>query len=112
MGYIALIQDRYTWRHDTVLKSIHKHLVGIVRKANRENGTTRAKKKPKSVQKFGKQGANLKPRKKNNQSILHSESPTDWHINFDFHHNRTIPPDTHVDTLSRLDIVIYSVSEN
>ena len=34
--YIALIQDRYTWRHDNVLKSIHKHLVGIVRKANRE----------------------------------------------------------------------------
>jgi hypothetical protein len=60
--YIALIQDRYTWRHDNVLKSIHKHLVGIVRKANRENGTTRAKKKTKSVQKFVKQGAYPKPR--------------------------------------------------
>ena len=109
--YIALIQDRYTWRHDNVLKSIHKHIVGIVRKANRDNGTTRAKKKSKSVQKFVKQGANPKPRKKNNQSILHIESPTDWHINFDFHHNRTIPPEIQVDTLSRPDIVIYSVSK-
>ena len=69
------------------------------------------KKKTNSVQKFVKQGANPKPRKINNQSILHIESPTDWHINFDFHHNRTIPPETQVDTLSRPDIVIYSVSK-
>ena len=65
--YIALIQDRYTWRHDNVLKSIHKHIMGIVRKANRQNGTPRAK-KTKTVQNFVKQGANPKLRKKNNQS--------------------------------------------
>merc|ERR1711994_790150 len=108
--YISLIQDRYTWRHDNVLKSIHKHIVGIACKANGDNGSTRAK-KSKSVQNFVKQCAIPKPRKKKNQSILHIESPTDWHINFDFHHNRTIPPETQVDTLSRPDIVIYLVSK-
>lgn len=35
--YIALTQGRYTWRHDNVLIGIHKHLVGLVAKANRFN---------------------------------------------------------------------------
>ena len=43
--YIALIQDRYTWTHNNVLKSIHKYIVSIVCTANRDNATTRAKKK-------------------------------------------------------------------
>ena len=42
--YVALIQNRYTWRHDNVLKGIHKHFVGIVRKANRQNASPRKKK--------------------------------------------------------------------
>ena len=45
--YVALIQNRYTWRHDNVLKGIHKHFVGIVRKANRQNASPRKKKQPK-----------------------------------------------------------------
>ena len=29
--YVALTQDRYTWRHDNVLIAIHKDLIGLVR---------------------------------------------------------------------------------
>ena len=44
-------------------------------------------------------------------SILHTDSPTDWQITFDFNNNSTIPTETSVDTLQRPDIVIYSVSK-
>ena len=95
-----------------MIKAIHKHIVGIVRKANRQNATPCKKKKIfKTAQHFVIQGANPKPRKKSKQSILHIESPTDWHINFDFNHNRTIPSETQIDTNLRPDIVIYSVSK-
>ena len=106
--YVALIQNRYTWRHDNVLKGIHKHLVGIVRKANRENASPRKKIK---AQNFIKKGTNPKPRKKHNPSILHTDFPTDWHVNFDFNNNATIPPETSVFTLQRPDIVIFSLSK-
>merc|ERR1711994_655259 len=105
--YVALIQNRYTWRHDNVLKGIHKHLVGIVRKANRENASPRKKIK---AQNFIKKGTNPKPRKKQKLSI-HTDFPTDWQVNFDFNNNATIPPETSVLTLQRPDIVIFSVSK-
>ena len=106
--YVALIQNRYTWRHDNVLKGIHKHFVGIVRKANRQNASPRKKK---IAQNFIKKGTNPKPRKKQKLSILHTDSPTDWHITFDFNNNSTISPEASVDTLQRPDIVIHSVSK-
>ena len=92
--YVALIQDRCTWRHDNVLKGIHKHLVGIVRKANQQNASPRKK----TAQHFVKQGSNPKSSQKHKLSILHTESPTDWQISFDFDNNRTIPPETSVAT--------------
>ena len=73
--------------------------------------TKRVSKKKKIAQNFIKKGTNPKPRKKQKLSILHTDSPTDWHITFGFNNNSTIPPETSVDTLQRPDIVIHSVSK-
>ena len=39
--YTALTQNRYTWRHDNVLISIHKDILGLVRNTNRRNALRR-----------------------------------------------------------------------
>ena len=104
--YIALMQGRYTWRHDNVLKGIHKDLVGLVQRTNRTNASQGRRPEPY----FIKQGTTPRSSKRNMSSILHTKRPTDWQITFDFNNNRTIPPETNVITNQRLDIVIWSVS--
>ena len=104
--YIALMQGRYTWRHDNVLKGIHKDLVGLVQRTNRTNASQGRRPEPY----FIKQGTTPRSSKRNMSSILHTKRPTDWQITFDFNNNRTIPPETNVITNQRPDIVIWSVS--
>lgn len=104
--YVALKQGRYTWRHDNVLKGIHKDFVGLVQRANRTNASQERRPEPY----FIKQGTTPRFSKRNMSSILRTKCPTDWKITFDFNNNRTIPPETHVITNQRPDIVIWSVS--
>ena len=60
---------------------------------------------------FVKEGAKSVSKSKSNHSILLKYGATDWRINFDFHSNQTIPPETKVDTRQRPDIVIFSISK-
>ena len=107
--FVALTQNRYTWRHDNVLISIHKDLIGMVRKTNGRNATREISSAlPK--QKFVKQGARKHFCPKVFSSILDAQYASDWQINFDFFGNPTIPGLTNVDTNSRPDIVIFSVA--
>jgi len=106
--YVALKQDRYTWRHDNVLAVIHKDLVGIVNKANSTNKRINIK-GPTLV--FVKEGNKSTKVPKRSHSILTKYGALDWRINFDFRNNATIPSESKVDTLQRPDIVIYSISK-
>ena len=106
--YIALTQNRYTWRHDNVLICIHKDLVGLVSKINRRNASRIIP--PLRQQRFQKKGDRKLKCQIEFRSILGAKNASDWQINFDFFNNPTIPGLTHVDTLSRPDIVIFSVS--
>ena len=67
--------------------------------------------KKKTVQNFVKQGTNPRSSQEYKLSIFHTESPTDLQISFDLDNNRTIPPETPLDTNQRPDIVIFSVSK-
>ena len=106
---VALFQDRYTWRHDNVLIGIYKDFIGIIQNANKYNikHTTT----PNWSTVFVKEGAKSVSKSKSNHSILLKYGATDWRINFDFHSNQTIPPETKVDTRQRPDIVIFSISK-
>ena len=102
----ALFQNRYTWRHDNVLRCISSDLCGLISRANRN-------KNPKSQIKhishsFVKSGATAKPRRKEIIESLLS-SANDWKMVIDF--DASIPfPITDVPTNLRPDIVIYSLS--
>ena len=100
------MQGRYTWRHDNVLKGMHKDLVGLVQRTNRTNASQGRRPAPY----FIKQGATPRSCKCNMSSILHTKRPTDWQITFDFNNNGTIPPETNFITNQHPDIVIWSVS--
>ena len=106
--FVALNQDRYTWRHDNVLAVIHKGLVGIVNKPNRVHKRSNSKVSTLVFVKGGKKSTKVQKR---SRSIFSKYGASDWRINFDFRNNATIPSETKVDTLQRPDIVIYSVSK-
>ena len=106
--YHALREGRYTWRHDNVLIGIHKDIVGIVRKANRQNSTIP---QPKGYQDFVAQGAPPAKKRKTRKSILQESLPTDWCVTFDFRGQRTIPIETLIDTNLRPDITIFSIEK-
>ena len=78
--YTALTQNRYTWRHDNVLISIHKDILGLIRNINRRNALRRNRP---PLQRFVKQGE-LKSHRKSFTSILDVNNSCDWHVNFDF----------------------------
>ncbi|NQX92870.1 MAG: hypothetical protein HRT74_12235, partial [Flavobacteriales bacterium] len=104
--FVALVQNRYTWRHDNVLIGIHKDLVGIIQRANRLGLIANS-----LSDNFVKEGKSIPRKSKNCHSIFMKYGASDWRINFDFHSNPTIPPETLVDTRQRPDIVIFSISK-
>ena len=105
--YVALTQDRYTWRHDNVLISIHKDLVCIVKKANRRNKEQNPTSR--TIIRFHKKGKRKSTSPNFFRSILDANNASDLQINFDFFGNPTIPGDVFVDTRSMPDIVISSL---
>ena len=104
---MAIRQGRYTWRHNNVLAYLKKDFLGIVDKTNKLQLKSKSSRK---IQRFVQQGHNAPARPKPAVSLLTKHAVSDWQINLDLHDNLTIPPETKVDTLSRPDIVIYSVS--
>ena len=104
--FVALVQNRYTWRHDNVLIGIHHDLVGAVQRANRTEKSSDS-----LPTNFVKEGKKIRHKSKKYRSILNKYNVSDWRINFDFHNNPTIPPETMVDTRQRPDIVIFSISK-
>ena len=101
------MQGRYTWRHDNVFVGIHKDLLGPVHKINRRNASRSHA--PSRQIPFVKEGTK-KSKAYKCQSILEVNNSSNWHINFDFFGNPTIPGQSCVDTLLRPDIVIYSLA--
>ena len=100
--------QRYTWRHDNVLISIHKDLLGLVQMVNRRNATRTYPAAPPI--RFVKKGARNYSKPNNFRSILDANYTSDWQINFDFFGKPTIPGQAAVDTNLRPDIVIFSLA--
>ena len=100
--------DRYSWRHNNVLISIHKDLLGLVQTINRRNSTRSVSVAPPI--RFVKKGARNSCGPTRSRSILDVNCASDWQINFDFFDNPTIPGQTGVDTNLRPDIVIFSLA--
>ena len=106
--YVAVRLQCYTWRHNSVLAALSKDFFDIVKKANRLAGNS---KPSRPLQCFVKTGHKTPKRPKQERSLLQKHLTNDWQINIDLYENLTIPPETDVDTLSRPDIVIYSVTK-
>ena len=86
--YVALKQDRYTWRHDNVIALIYKDIVGIVNKANSTNKRINTK-GPTLV--FVKEGSKSTKVPKRSHSILSKCGALDWRIDFGIRNDATIP---------------------
>jgi len=106
--YVALKDDRYTWRHDNVLKAIFPDLKGTVASANRQEVTSPAVPHISAsfVSSLKKTSKRTSPDKK--PCIL--SKANDWILLVDFDNSLTFPPCTGVVTNQRPDVIIYSLS--
>ena len=75
---------------------------------NRRNNARKSSSAPPI--RFIKEGRTKLNRPSAPRSILETKNASDWQINFDFFGNSTIPGQSFVDTRSRPDIVIFSLS--
>ena len=107
--YAALIQGRYTWRHDEVLATLAKHLLGLVKTANR--ATPRSRPIPAITKSFVRAGARSEPQRSKYKPRTLLEQANDWIVLIDGIPKRiAFPRCTGVDSNLRPDIMIYSKS--
>ena len=104
--YIALIQGRFTWRHDNVLSALEPHIRGRVAKANRSDPVLR---KPIHFLPAGFSAPCRRRFRLASPSLLCCAN--DWEVQFDFDGNLVFPSVTGVTTALRPDIVIWSPSK-
>ena len=107
--FMALNQGRYTWRHDEILAILAKHLLGLVRAANRAIPQDRTI--PTITKSFVRAGTQNTSRPSADTPRKLLEEANDWIVLIDGIPQRTVFPQcTGVDTALRPDILIYSQS--
>ena len=104
--YIALIQGRFSWRHDNVLSALEPHVRGRVAKVNRSDPVLR---KPIRFLPAGCLAPCRRWSRLASPSLLCCAN--DWEVQFDFDGNLVFPSVTGVTTALRPDIVIWSPSK-
>lgn len=104
---VALSQQRYTWRHDSILLCLKDTLHSFINHHN-ESRIKISKPKPISFVKKGFKGCSNRSSAINSPSVL--EGFSDWRVLVDFTKNKIIFPPEIYSTSERPDIIIYSKS--
>ena len=102
----ALRQKRYTWRHDSVLKTLEGQLAPFLEKVNKSP----VKKKILPKIKFVKQGARGEKTKVKTRRPTLLDGANDWKWIFDYDDDQYTFPAHIVTTDERPDVLIYSDS--
>lgn len=103
----ALRQKRYTWRHDSVLKTLECQLVPFLEEVNKAP----VKKISKQTIKFVKQDARMEKSKARARRPTLLDGANDWKWIFDYDEDQFVFPAHTVITDERPDILIHSDSE-
>jgi len=103
---VALNQDRYTWRHDNILRTILPDLRGLTKRANRN--TCPPPSIPHILSSFNKSSSSSsRPRSQPKKCLL--DNANDWSLYIDLD-GTFVWPITDVPTIKRPDIVFVSMS--
>ena len=102
---VSLFQNRYTWRHDNIIRTIIPDLRGLINRANRN--TSPPPVIPHISSSFNNSSSSSRPRTRKRTCLL--DGANDWILAIDLD-GAFVWPATDVPTSQRPDIVIASVS--
>ena len=106
----ALKQKRYTWRHDSVLKTIQLSLIRHISHHNESHVPKKSLSVPNIKESFNPAGSFKQRRSRSTVNSSMLDGASDWNLLVDFDHDQiTFPPEI-FPTSERPDIIIWSNS--